>query len=189
MENPTTWMGILGLVIMVILTMYRVRGAILIGIIFISITAWPRVNTVTYFPYTEAGDQMFDYFRKVVTIHPIDQYVYTSKKVIMSLTFSSLVSLPDSISTSRHVRFGLPLLLLFTSTSLTPPVQCIRWLVMAASPTSLVILSTLEVLSLLMPFLLLLVPCLVAHHVPLMLNQALVSLKEVSLIMHNHSTT
>lgn len=86
MENPTTWMGILGLVIMVILTMYRVRGAILIGIIFISITAWPRVNTVTYFPYTEAGDQMFDYFRKVVTIHPIDQYVYTSNKMIMPLT-------------------------------------------------------------------------------------------------------
>lgn len=73
MENPTTWMGILGLVIMVVLTMYRVRGAILLGIIFISITSWPRVNLVTYFPYTEAGDLAFDYFKKVVTIHPIDQ--------------------------------------------------------------------------------------------------------------------
>lgn len=73
MESPTTWMGILGLVIMVILTMYRVRGAILIGIVFIAITSWPRVSYVTYFPYTETGNAMFDYFKKVVTVHPLDQ--------------------------------------------------------------------------------------------------------------------
>lgn len=65
-------MGILGLLIMTILTMFRVRGAILIGIIFISITSWPRVSYVTYFPYTDSGNMMFDYFKKVVTIHPIN---------------------------------------------------------------------------------------------------------------------
>ncbi|CDH57194.1 nucleoside transporter [Lichtheimia corymbifera JMRC:FSU:9682] len=72
MESPTTWMGILGLIIMVVLTMYRVRGAILIGIVFIAITSWPRVSYVTYFPYTETGNAMFDYFKKVVTVHPLD---------------------------------------------------------------------------------------------------------------------
>jgi AGZA family xanthine/uracil permease-like MFS transporter len=72
MESPTTYMGILGLVVMTILLMYRVRGAILIAIVFISITAWPRVNKVTYFPYTENGDAMFDYFKKVVTVRPLN---------------------------------------------------------------------------------------------------------------------
>ncbi|KAI8337573.1 permease family-domain-containing protein [Chlamydoabsidia padenii] len=72
MESPTLYMGLLGLVIISILLMYRVRGAILIGIIFIAITSWPRVNKVTYFPYTPAGDTSFDYFKKVVTVHHIN---------------------------------------------------------------------------------------------------------------------
>ena len=82
MESPHTWMGILGLVIIVILTMYRVRGAILIGIVFISITSWPRVSAVTYFPYTETGQAMFDYFRKVVTIHPLDKYAWRFLNIV-----------------------------------------------------------------------------------------------------------
>jgi AGZA family xanthine/uracil permease-like MFS transporter len=72
MESPTLYMGLLGLVIISILLMYRVRGAILIGIVFIAITSWPRVNKVTYFPYTPAGDASFDYFKKVVTVHHMD---------------------------------------------------------------------------------------------------------------------
>lgn len=69
MESPTLYMGLLGLVIISILLMYRVRGAILIGIIFIAITSWPRVSQVTYFPYTPEGDASFDYFKKVVNVH------------------------------------------------------------------------------------------------------------------------
>ncbi|CAO3598012.1 unnamed protein product [Absidia cylindrospora] len=69
MESPTLYMGLLGLVIISILLMYRVRGAILIGIVFIAITSWPRVSKVTYFPYTPEGDASFDYFKKVVSVH------------------------------------------------------------------------------------------------------------------------
>lgn len=51
--------------------MYRVRGAILIGIFLTSIVSWPRPTAVTYFPHTTTGDAMFDFFKQVVTFHPI----------------------------------------------------------------------------------------------------------------------
>jgi AGZA family xanthine/uracil permease-like MFS transporter len=66
-------MGLLGLVVMAILMMYRVRGAIILSIIFIAITSWPRNNAVTYFPYTPQGDTMFDYFKQVVSVHKMTQ--------------------------------------------------------------------------------------------------------------------
>ncbi|KAI9299822.1 permease family-domain-containing protein, partial [Cunninghamella echinulata] len=69
MESPTMYMGLLGLVIVSILLLYRVRGAILIGIVVIAITSWPRNSPITYFPHTPQGDSMFDYFKQVVTIH------------------------------------------------------------------------------------------------------------------------
>jgi AGZA family xanthine/uracil permease-like MFS transporter len=69
MTNGTTYMGILGLMIMGVLLLYRIRGAILISIIFIAITSWPRNNAVTYFPHTTQGDLMFDYFKQVVSMH------------------------------------------------------------------------------------------------------------------------
>jgi AGZA family xanthine/uracil permease-like MFS transporter len=53
--------------------LYRVRGAILIGIFLTSIVSWPRPTAVTYFPHTEAGDQLFNYFKQVVTFHSIDK--------------------------------------------------------------------------------------------------------------------
>ncbi|KAJ3038446.1 hypothetical protein HDV00_000638 [Rhizophlyctis rosea] len=68
MENPTTWMGILGFMIMAMLLSYRVKGSIIISIIFISAVSWFRNSEVTYFPYTPAGDTMFDYFKKVVDV-------------------------------------------------------------------------------------------------------------------------
>ena len=55
------------------LLLYRVRGALLLGIIFIAITSWPRVSEVTLFPYTEAGQNMFDYFKQVVKVQPLDR--------------------------------------------------------------------------------------------------------------------
>lgn len=72
MTNGTTYMGILGLLIMGVLLLYRVRGAILIAIIFIAITSWPRNNAVTYFPHTTQGDLMFDFFKNVVAVHKMD---------------------------------------------------------------------------------------------------------------------
>lgn len=53
--------------------LYRVRGAILIGIFLTSIVSWPRPTAVTFFPHTAAGDAMFDYFKQVVTFHPLSK--------------------------------------------------------------------------------------------------------------------
>lgn len=72
MTSGTTYMGLLGLLIMGILLLYRVRGAILISIIFIAITSWPRNSSVTYFPHTVSGDMMFDFFKNVVSVHKMD---------------------------------------------------------------------------------------------------------------------
>ncbi len=56
-----------------LLMMYRIRGAILIGIFLVSIISWPRPTAVTYFPHTDSGDQLFDYFKKVVTFHKLEK--------------------------------------------------------------------------------------------------------------------
>ena len=51
--------------------LYRVKSAIIIGIAVVSIISWPRNTSFTYFPYTPDGDDRFDFFKKVVTFHPI----------------------------------------------------------------------------------------------------------------------
>ncbi|KAK0612371.1 permease family-domain-containing protein [Bombardia bombarda] len=72
MRRPEMWIGIFcGGVFTTILMMYRVKGAIIAGILLVSIISWPRGTPVTYFPYTPAGDDSFDFFRKVVDFHQI----------------------------------------------------------------------------------------------------------------------
>ncbi|KAK4125166.1 hypothetical protein N657DRAFT_644001 [Parathielavia appendiculata] len=72
MRSPMMWVGIFcGGVFTVMLMMYRVKGAIIAGILLVSIISWPRTTPVTYFPYTPVGDSNFDFFRKVVDFHPI----------------------------------------------------------------------------------------------------------------------
>jgi AGZA family xanthine/uracil permease-like MFS transporter len=72
MRSPTMWIGIFcGGVLTVMLMLYRVKGAIIIGILLVSIISWPRPTSVTYFPHTETGDSAFDFFKQVVTFHPI----------------------------------------------------------------------------------------------------------------------
>ena len=51
--------------------LYRVKGALLIGIFLTSIISWPRTTPVTYFPHTDAGDAAFDFFKQVVTFWPL----------------------------------------------------------------------------------------------------------------------
>lgn len=51
--------------------MYKVKSAFIIGIALVSIISWPRDTNFTYFPRTPEGDQRFDFFKKVVTFHPI----------------------------------------------------------------------------------------------------------------------
>ena len=73
MRSPTMWVGIFcGGVVTAFLMMYRVKGAIIIGIILVSIISWPRPTPVTYFPHTELGNSKFDFFKKVVTFHRIE---------------------------------------------------------------------------------------------------------------------
>jgi AGZA family xanthine/uracil permease-like MFS transporter len=72
MRSPTMWLGIfLGGILTVVLMMYRVKGAIIFGILLVSIISWPRGTAVTNFPHTKLGDDNFDFFKKVVTFHPI----------------------------------------------------------------------------------------------------------------------
>ncbi|KAK9764824.1 hypothetical protein K7432_007367 [Basidiobolus ranarum] len=72
MEGPTVWMGILGFFVITILSLFKVKGAVLCGILLIAITSWFRGTPVTHFPYTPQGNEAFDFFKKVVTFHPIE---------------------------------------------------------------------------------------------------------------------
>ncbi|KAI1392240.1 uncharacterized protein F4822DRAFT_120864 [Hypoxylon trugodes] len=74
MRNPKMWIGIFcGGVFTVLLMMYRVKGAIIAGILLVSIISWPRGTSVTYFPYTVVGDDAFDFFKQVVDFHKISR--------------------------------------------------------------------------------------------------------------------
>jgi AGZA family xanthine/uracil permease-like MFS transporter len=72
MRNPTMWIGIFcGGFVTVLLMMYRVKGAIIAGILLVSIISWPRPTAVTFFPHDQLGDAKFDFFKQVVTFRPI----------------------------------------------------------------------------------------------------------------------
>lgn len=72
MRSPTMWIGIFcGGVLTALLMIYRVRGAVIMGILLVSIISWPRPTPVTYFPHTTVGNSNFDFFKQVVTFHPI----------------------------------------------------------------------------------------------------------------------
>ncbi|XMA09822.1 hypothetical protein WAI453_002613 [Rhynchosporium graminicola] len=72
MASHTLWIGVFcGGFLTAILMMYRVKGAIIAGILLVSIISWPRNTSVTFFPHTPLGDDNFDFFKKVVTFRPI----------------------------------------------------------------------------------------------------------------------
>src|SRR5882762_7954173 len=68
-------------ILTVLLMIYRIKGAILIGIFLTSVISWPRPTAVTYFPHTASGDDMFNFFKQVVTFHPLK---YTGNAVEVS---------------------------------------------------------------------------------------------------------
>jgi AGZA family xanthine/uracil permease-like MFS transporter len=73
MRNPTMWIGIFcGGIFTVLLMLYRVKAAIIAGILLVSIISWPRGTPVTYFPDTAVGDDSFNFFRRVVDFHQIE---------------------------------------------------------------------------------------------------------------------
>jgi len=74
MRNPQLWIGLMfGGILTVLLMAYRVKSAMVIGIILTSIISWPRATSFTYFPYDEQGQSKFDFFKNVVGFQPIEK--------------------------------------------------------------------------------------------------------------------
>ncbi|EMD35912.1 hypothetical protein CERSUDRAFT_124492 [Gelatoporia subvermispora B] len=106
LQAPTMWLGIfLGGIVTVLMMMYRVKGAILIGIFLVSIISWPRDSAVTYFPHNSSGDDLFDFFKKVVTFRPLQKignaldYNYSSGRVWYALITFLYVDILDTTGT------------------------------------------------------------------------------------------
>ena len=80
MSSGTTWIGILGMMIIAIAMAYKSKMAFIYGVGFVTIISWFRGTEITYFPDTDAGNARFDYFKKVVDITGLDQIFapYTS---------------------------------------------------------------------------------------------------------------
>jgi len=80
MTSATTWVGILGFLIIAILLSYKNKSAFVIGISFVTIISWFRNSLITYFPDDDGGNARFEYFSKVVSIEPVNSLLlnYTS---------------------------------------------------------------------------------------------------------------
>ena len=72
MASPTMWLGIAGLILMVVFLAYKKSSGIIFGILFVTFVSWFRNTAVTYFPDSAEGDARFDYFRQVVAVEPMD---------------------------------------------------------------------------------------------------------------------
>ncbi|WVZ05038.1 hypothetical protein V8G54_018384 [Vigna mungo] len=71
MESPTLWLGLVGFVIIAYCLMKNTKGAMIYGIVFVTVISWFRNTPVTVFPNTEFGDEGYNYFKKVVDVHVI----------------------------------------------------------------------------------------------------------------------
>lgn len=68
------WLGIVaGGMFTTFLMAFRMKSAIVLGIILVSVMSWPRNTPFTYFPYTDEGNARFDYFKEVAAFHPIEK--------------------------------------------------------------------------------------------------------------------
>ncbi|GHT84474.1 hypothetical protein FACS1894129_1160 [Actinomycetota bacterium] len=73
LQDPRMWVGIfLGGVLITLLLMYRVRGAMILGILLVSISSWPRGSAVTQFTDDAQGNDNWDFFKQVATWRSID---------------------------------------------------------------------------------------------------------------------
>ncbi|KAG8067702.1 hypothetical protein GUJ93_ZPchr0005g16156 [Zizania palustris] len=71
MTSPTFWLAVVGFLIIAFCLMKNIKGAMIYGILFVTFISWPRNTAVTVFPDTPAGDDSFNYFKKVVDVHHI----------------------------------------------------------------------------------------------------------------------
>lgn len=106
LRSPTMWLGIFtGGFLIVILMMYRVRGAILIGIFLTAIISWPRPTAVTYFPHDAAGDARFKFFKQVIAFKKLEKignaidYNFRSVRILYALITFLYVDIFDTTGT------------------------------------------------------------------------------------------
>uniref|UniRef100_J3N7W2 Adenine/guanine permease AZG2 n=1 Tax=Oryza brachyantha TaxID=4533 RepID=J3N7W2_ORYBR len=71
MRSPTFWLGAVGFLITATCLARDIKGAMIYGIVFVTVVSWIRGTAVTVFPDTAAGNAGFDYFKKVVDFHMI----------------------------------------------------------------------------------------------------------------------
>ncbi|KAJ3682893.1 hypothetical protein LUZ60_013120 [Juncus effusus] len=83
MQSPTFWLAIVGFLIISFCLIYRVKGAIIYGILFVTIVSWFRGTAVTAFPDTAIGNESYNYFKEVVNLHRI-------KSTTFALSFKNL---------------------------------------------------------------------------------------------------
>jgi AGZA family xanthine/uracil permease-like MFS transporter len=103
LRNPTMWLGIfLGGILTAILMLYRIKGALLIGITIVAIISWPRDTAVTAFPHNTIGDANFAFFKKVVTFDPLSQ-IGNVLDVSWSVSIAS-VNIP--LTTAQYGGYG-----------------------------------------------------------------------------------
>lgn len=72
MTSGTTWLGLLGMMIIAVAMAYKSKLSFIYGIGLVTIVSWFRNTAVTYFPDTDAGNARFDYFKKVVDVTGLD---------------------------------------------------------------------------------------------------------------------
>lgn len=72
MTSATTWIGILGLIIMAALLSYKKSYSLIVGIAFVTCLSWFKNTLITYFPDTDAGDTRYEYFKNVVSVEPLN---------------------------------------------------------------------------------------------------------------------
>ncbi|KAI9110847.1 hypothetical protein K1719_018285 [Acacia pycnantha] len=71
MESPTLWLGLVGFVIIAYCMVKSIKGAMIYGILIVTAVSWFRNTKVTAFPNTATGNSAYEYFKKVVDVHPI----------------------------------------------------------------------------------------------------------------------
>ncbi|KAK4268450.1 hypothetical protein QN277_025106 [Acacia crassicarpa] len=72
MESPTLWLGMVGFVIIAYCLVKNIKGAMIYGVVFVTVISWFRNTPVTVFPNSELGDSGYEYFKKVVEVHVIE---------------------------------------------------------------------------------------------------------------------
>ncbi|KAM0302700.1 hypothetical protein HYE67_009688 [Fusarium culmorum] len=74
MTSPKLWIAVFcGGIVTSFLMAFRVKYALIIGIMIVSITSWPRGTPFTFFPDDADGDHRYEFFKQVVAWHPIEK--------------------------------------------------------------------------------------------------------------------